>query len=141
MSQKANSFNNCSLGIKDARVKHTVPAKQNRSRRNTALLGNLDDRLSREQGATGATQGTVGGNVDALLVTEVDNLLLGQRGVILDLVYGWNDGSLGEEFLQVLDTVIGDTNGADLACSDELLHTLPGGDVAVVVDDVAGAVR
>lgn len=118
-----------------------MPAKQNGSRRDTTLLGNLDDRLRREQGATRATQGAVSGNVDTLLVAEIDNLLLGQRGVVLDLIDGRGDGGLGQELLQVLDAVVGDTDGADLAGADELLHALPGGDMAVVVDNVPRAVR
>lgn len=117
-----------------------MPAQQNSRRRHPALLGNLDDGLRGEQGAAGAAQGTVGGDVNALGLAEVDNLLLGQGGVVLDLVDGRDNGGLGKEFLQVLDAVVGDADGADLAGAEELLHALPGGDVAVVVDDVPRAI-
>lgn len=117
-----------------------MPAQQNRGRSNAALLGNSDNRLSSKQRAAGTAQRTVSGDVDALLVTEVDNLLLGQGRVVLDLVGGGDDGGLGQELLKVLDAVVGDTDGLDLAGAHELLHTLPGGDVGVAVDDIPRAV-
>lgn len=117
-----------------------MPAQQNGRWRNPAPLGNLDDGLRGEQGAAGAAQRTVGGDVDALGLAEVNNLLLGQGGVVLDLVDGRDDSGLGKEFLQVLDAVVGDADGADLPGTDELLHALPGGDVAVVMDDVPRAI-
>lgn len=120
--------------------KRTVPAQQNSSGSNTALLGNGHDRLGSEQRATGAAQRAVRGDVDALLVAEVDDLLLWQGGVVLDLVGGGDDGGLGQELLQVLDAVVGDADGLDLAGADELLHALPGRDVGVTVDDVPRAV-
>lgn len=63
------------------------------------LLGNLVDDLVLEQRATGATQGAVGGNVNALLLAEVDNLLLWQQRVILDLVGGGDNCGLRKQLL------------------------------------------
>lgn len=60
--------------------------------------------------------------------------------MVLDLVDCRDNGSLGKEFLKVLHTVVGDTDGLDLAGVQELLHAFPGGDVGVRVVDVAGAV-
>lgn len=62
--------------------------------RDTSLLGNLDDRRSGHDGATSATQRAVGLNMDTLLLAEVDDLLLGKFGVVLDLVNGGNDGGV-----------------------------------------------
>lgn len=117
-----------------------MPAQQNSSRSNAALLRNGHDRLGSEQRAAGAAQRTVRGDVDAFLLAEVDDLLLRQGGVVLNLVGGGHDGGLWEELLQVLHAVVGDADGLDLAGADELLHALPGGDVRVAVNDVARAV-
>lgn len=120
--------------------KRTVPAQQNRRRSHTALLGDSDNRLSCEQGAAGAAQGTIRGDVDALLVAEVDDLLLRQGGVVLDLVGGGDDARLGQELLQILDAVVGDADGLDLAGVHEILHALPRCDMRVAVDDIPRAV-
>ena len=118
----------------------TVPAEKHRGRRHAALLGNGHDRLCGEQRAARAAERAVRGDVNSLLVAVVHNLLLRQRGVVLDLVGGRNHSSLREQLLQVLDTVVGDANGFDLAGADELLHALPGRDVRVAVDNVARAI-
>lgn len=60
--------------------------------------------------------------------------------MVLDLVGGRNNSSLGQEFLEVLDTIVGDTDGLDLFGANELLHTLPGSDVRVIVNDIPGAI-
>jgi len=52
--------------------------------------------------------------VDALLLAEVNNLLLRAQWVVLNLVDGGDDGGLGQQLLKVLDRVVGDTNGLDL---------------------------
>lgn len=44
--------------------------------------------------------------MDALLLAKVDNLLLGQLRVVLDLVDGWDDGGVGEEFFEVALAVL-----------------------------------
>lgn len=69
-------------------------AEKNSRGRNTLLLGNLDHRLSGHDWATCAAKRTVGLNVDALLLTEVDDLLLRELWVVLDLVNGWDDGGM-----------------------------------------------
>jgi len=76
-----------------------------------------------------------------LCVAVVNDLLLGQRGVVLDLVGGRDNGGLGQKFLQVLDTVVGDTYSLSFAASYELLHILPGRDVGVAVDNVPRTIR
>lgn len=117
-----------------------MPAQQDSSRGNATLLCNGHNRLSSEKRATGAAQRAVSSDVNTLLVAEVDNLLLGQRWVVLDLVGGGDDAGLGQELLKVRDTAVGDTNGPGLASAHELLHALPGGNVGVAVVNVAGAI-
>jgi hypothetical protein len=78
--------------------------------------------------------------VDASLVAEVDNLLLGEQGVVLDLVGSGDNGGLGQKFLEELDTVVGNTDGLDLAGANKLLHALPSSDVGMAVDNVARAI-
>jgi hypothetical protein len=114
----------------------TVPAKQNSSRSNSALVGDSHDGLGSEQRATSAAQWAVSGDVDAGLVAEIDNLLLGEQGVVLDLVGSGDNSGLGQEFLEELDAVVGHTDGLDLAGANELLHTLPCSNVGVAVDNV-----
>jgi hypothetical protein len=65
--------------------------------------------------------------VDALLLAEVNNLLLWAKWVVLDLVDSRDDGGLGQQLLEVLDRVVGDANGLDLVgmCLDQLLEVLP----------------
>jgi hypothetical protein len=65
--------------------------------------------------------------VDALLLAEVNNLLLRAQWVVLDLVDGGNNGGFGKQLLEVLDRVVGDTNGLDLVGMrlDQLLEVLP----------------
>lgn len=117
-----------------------MPAQQNSSRGNATLLCNGHNGLSSEKRATGAAQRAVSGDVNTLLVAEVNNLLLGQRWVVLDLVDGRDDGGLGQERLQVRNTAVGDTDGPDLAIANELLHALPGGNVGVAVVNVPGSI-
>jgi hypothetical protein len=80
--------------------------------------------------------------VDALLLAEVDDLLLGKQRVVLDLVDGWGDGGLCEKLLQVLDGVVGDADSLDLlrVRLDQLLEVLPCVDVGDGVVDVTAAV-
>ena len=110
----------------------TVPAKQNSSRSNSALVGDSHDGLGSEQRATSAAQWAVSGDVDAGLVAE----MLGEQGVVLDLVGSGDNSGLGQEFLEELDAVVGHTDGLDLAGANELLHTLPCSNVGVAVDNV-----
>ena len=74
--------------------------------RDTSLLGNLNDGLSGHDGTTGAAQRAVGLNVDALLLAQVDNLLLGKTGVVLDLVNGGDDSGVRQKLLKVLLAVL-----------------------------------
>lgn len=113
-----------------------MPAEQNSSRSNSTLLGDGHNGLSSEQRAAGTAKRAVSGDVNASLVAEVDNLLLGEQGVVLDLVGSGDNSGLGQEFFEELDTVVGNTDGLDLAGSNELLHTLPRSDMGVAVDNV-----
>ncbi len=80
--------------------------QQHLSRRHTVLLSNSDDRLGSEERPARAAQWAVGHDVDALLLAEVDDLLLGERRVVLDLVDGGDDGGVGEELLEVAFAVL-----------------------------------
>lgn len=113
-----------------------MPAEQNSSRGNAALVGDGDDRLGSEEGAASAAERAVSSDVNTLLLTEIDDLLLRQRGVVLNLIGSGDNGGLGQELLQVLDTVVGDTNGPNFSGADELLHALPGSNVLVRVVNV-----
>lgn len=113
-----------------------MPAEKNSSRSNSTLVGDSYNGLSGEQRAASAAQWAVRGDVDASLVAEVDNLLLGEQGVVLDLVGSGDNSGLGHEFLKELDTVVGNTDGLDLAGANELLHSLPRSNVGVAVDNV-----
>lgn len=74
-------------------------AQQDCSRANVVLLGNLDDRLGFEHGTACATEGAVGHNVNALLLAEIDDLVLRQSRMVLNLVDGWDNCCLGQQLL------------------------------------------
>ena len=61
------------------------------------LLCDLDDRLSGHHGPAGATERAVGHDVDAVLLAEIDNLLLRQRRVVLNLVHRGLYRAVGEK--------------------------------------------
>lgn len=84
----------------------TVVAEENGAGRDALLLGNLDDRLAGHQRAASAAERAVGDNVDALFTAEIDNLLLGKAGVVLDLVDGRDNLGHGEKLLKVLFAVL-----------------------------------
>ena len=120
----------------------TVVAKEYDGGTDAVLLGDLVDTLVLEQRRASAAQGAICGNVDALFLAKVNDFLLWAQRVVLDLVDGGDNGSLGEQLLQVLNRVVGHTNRLDLlrVRLDQLLEVLPCvlvGDGAV---DVAGAV-
>lgn len=88
--------------------------EENCGRRNVVLLCNGDNTLILEERGACASERAVGGDVNALLLAEVDDLLLRQERVVLDLVGCRNDGGLREQLLKVLDGVVGNTDGLDL---------------------------
>ena len=98
-------------------------AQKNGGGTDAVLLRNLNDGLVLEQRRPGAAQRAVGRDVDPLCVAKVDDLLLGEKRVVLDLVGGGHDGGSGEQLLQVLDRVVRDADGLDLVRVglDELL--------------------
>jgi len=120
----------------------TMVTQQHRSGSNAMLLRHLPDLLVLEQRRPRAAQRTVRRDVNALLLAEVNDFLLGQQRVVFDLVGGGDDGGLREELLEVLDRVVGDADGFDLVWVglDEGFEVLPGLDVGYAVVDVAGAV-
>lgn len=81
-------------------------AQQDSRRLDAVLLRDLDHGLGREQRAARAPQRAVRHDVDALLLAEVDDLLLGERRVVLDLVDGGDHGGVGEELLEVALAVL-----------------------------------
>lgn len=141
----------------------TVIAKKDRGRTNALLLSKLDHRRRRHDGATGTSKRAVSHDVDALFVAQVDNLLLRQARVVFDLIDSGNNLGMGKEFLEVLlailarsqplqrreeahvahlsqSTYIAHPNGLGFATCQNLLHLLPGLDVAPALDNVARAI-
>ena len=117
-------------------------AQENSGWADIVLLSSLDHALVLEQWRASAAQRAVCGDVNALFPAKVDNFLLGQQGVVLNLVDGGRDGGLGKQLLQVLDRVVSDANGFDLVRVrlDQLLEVLPGVDVCYGRINVARAV-
>lgn len=74
--------------------------------------------------------------MDALLLAEIDNLLLRKAWVVLDLVDCRHDGSMWQELLQVSLAVIGDTDSFDFPGAHQLLHVLPGIDVGAIEPEI-----
>lgn len=126
----------------DGRVAGEVVGEENRSRSNVVLLCGGDDTLVIEERRACAAERAVGGDMDALLLAEVNDLLLGQKRMVLDLIGGGDDGGLCEQLLEVLDRVVGDTDGLDLlgVGLDQLLEVLPCVDVCDGAVDVTAAV-
>lgn len=117
-----------------------MPAQKNRRRSHASLLRNLHNRRSLEQWASRAAQRTVRRDMNALFFTEVDNLLLRQRGVVFDLVHRGDNCGMRQQLLEIRLAVVGNSNGPNFARLQELLHALPGGDMGVSVVNVPGAI-
>lgn len=77
--------------------------------------------------------------MDAVLLGQVDDLLLGEERRVFNLVDGGHRLGVLEQVGQVRLAVVADANGAGLALGQGL-HELPGLDVVVVPEDVALAV-
>ncbi len=84
----------------------TVVAQQDGGGVDAVLLGELDDGLGGEQRAARAAEGAVRHEVDALLLAEVVDLLLGQLRVVLDLVDGRDHRGVRQELLEILLAVL-----------------------------------
>ena len=67
-------------------------AQENGGGADAVLLRNLIHFLVFEQRRSSATQRAVCGDVNALVLAEVDDLLLWQQRVVFDLVDGGGDG-------------------------------------------------
>lgn len=74
---------------------HTMPAQQNCCRCDSLLLRDFNDGLCRKERASSASQRAVSSDVDALLLAEVDDLLLWQSRMVLNLVDCRHYGNLG----------------------------------------------
>lgn len=85
---------------------HTVVAQQDGSWRNSLLLSNLDDWLGAHQRAACASQRAVGHDMNPVLPAEVNNLLLGEAGVVLNLVDSGDNGGVWDELLEVFLAVL-----------------------------------
>lgn len=120
----------------------TVVAQEHNGGSDAVLLCDLVDDFVLEQRRASATEWAVGGDVDALLLAKVDNLLLWAQWVVLDLVDGGDNGGFGKQLLQVLDGVVSNTNGLDLVGMRlyQLLEVLPCVLVGYGAVDVARAV-
>lgn len=81
-------------------------AQQDGSRRNSLLLSNLDDWLGAHQRAACASQRAVGHDMNSMLPAEVNNLLLGKAGVVLNLVDSGDNGGVWDELLEVFLAVL-----------------------------------
>lgn len=75
----------------------------------------------------------VGLDGDAVLAADVDEVLALEEGVDLNLVDSGDNRGLGHELLEVVDTEVGDTNGADLAEALGSLKSSPGGNALLLV--------
>lgn len=117
-------------------------AQQNGPRVHAVFLRNLEDVCVLEQRRARASQRAVRRDVDAFCPAEIDNLLLGQKRVVLNLIDGGHNRRLGKKLLEIFDRVIGDANGLDLVrvCLDELLEVLPCLDVVGAVVNVTRTV-
>ena len=104
----------------------TVVAQQDGSWGNALLLSKRYDWCGLEHGASCASQWTVCGNQDTLLLADINDFLLRKRWVVLNLVDSWDDSCDCEELLQIFLAVVGDTNGLYFAAGKELLHFQPG---------------
>jgi hypothetical protein len=81
----------------------TVVAQENGSGADIVLLCDFEHGLVFAQWGACASQRAVRGDVNALLLAKVDNFLLGQEGMVLDLVDGWDNSALRKQLLEVLD--------------------------------------
>lgn len=103
------------------------PGKDDLCRRRAKAVGDLLDSLVLdEQGLTNhvVTESRVLGDVDTLLTHPLDEVSLEEAGVTLNLVGSRCNASLVDESLEVLLSVVGDTNGAGLLLV-ELCHGPP----------------
>ena len=81
-------------------------AQENGGRRHAALLGDLDDRFGLQQRSARAAQRAVGHDADALLLAQIDNLLLRQGRMVLDLVDGRDYFAVREQLLEICFAVL-----------------------------------
>lgn len=88
-----------------------MPTQQNSSRLNALPLRNLNNRLRRKKRTSRTPERTIRRNMNPLLLTQIDDFLLWEGRVIFELVYGGDDGCVGEELGEIADGVVGYTDG------------------------------
>lgn len=130
------------LEIRARQWKLTVVAKEDSTGSDIMLLRNLQYTLILEKRRSRASKRTVRRDMDALILAEINNFLLGQQWVVLDLVGSGHNGGLGEQLLHVFDRVVSYTNSLDLfrVSLNQLLKSFPGVDVGDATVEVAGAI-
>lgn len=70
------------------------------------FLGYLDNGSRRHQRSTSTAERAVGHDVNAFLITKINNLLLRKSWVVLNLVDGWDHSGMGQKLLQVSFAVL-----------------------------------
>lgn len=81
-------------------------AEQDSSSRNSLLLSNLDNGLGGHQRAACTAQRAIGHDVNTVFSAEINNLLLGEAGMVLNLVDGGDNGGVREELFEVCLAVL-----------------------------------
>ena len=115
--------------------------QQHRARWHPMSARDLEHLLVLQQRTARAPQRTIGRDVDAFALAEIDNVLLRQVRVVFDLVDGGHDADVREEFLQESHAVVRHPDRSHFARVQEPLQVLVGLDVSPRVVEVAGAVR
>lgn len=117
-----------------------MPAEQNGRRRYIPLLRDFNNRFGTEQRTSCTSERTISRDKNAGFLAVLQDLILGQKRVVLDLVDSWDDAGMGEELLEVLDAVVRNPDGLHFTGCQQFLHGFPGVDVGGIVEDVAGAI-
>jgi hypothetical protein len=122
-------------------LKHTVPAQQDGRRSDVSLLRDFNNRFRGQEWSSSAAQWAVRGYVNALLLAEINNLLLRETGVVLDLVHSRDNSCMRKQLLEISLAVIGNTNGLDFAGGHQLLHILPCVNVRTGMEEISLSIR
>lgn len=104
-----------------------VPGNENSGRGGIVLLGDSNNLFLVHKGSASGTEGRVGLDNNALLLTVSDELSTGKQGVDLNLVDSRNNlNARAKEIGQGYERVVGDTNSLGLASLVNGLKLLPG---------------
>src|SRR5207249_9727284 len=100
-----------------------APSNQDLSRCPSVLRSDLrNDRMVQP---VPAREGAVGLQLNPLLHTELEQILLVQEGMEFDLVHGGRNRRCGEQFLEVANRVVADANRAGEPAVMDLKQRLP----------------